>query len=50
VARPGEDDAVVSVETGLVATAWIEITTGLTGDEKVRLPGRSVDLRRSCAT
>jgi multidrug efflux system membrane fusion protein len=32
-------DRVVPVQTGLVADGWIEITAGLDGGEKVRLPG-----------
>jgi hypothetical protein len=32
-------DLVVPVQTGLVADGWIEISAGLDGGEKVRLPG-----------
>jgi hypothetical protein len=39
VARADGPDEVVPVETGLVADGWIEITAGLRGGEKVRLPG-----------
>ena len=39
VARDGGDDLLVPVETGLVDDGWIEIVSGLTGGEEVRLPG-----------
>lgn len=38
VAQPTAPDEVVQVETGLVANGWIEITSGLTEDDQVRLP------------
>lgn len=39
VAQPDGPDHLVAVETGLVANGWVEITTGLDGGEKIRLPG-----------
>ena len=38
VAHDGTADELVPVETGLVANGWIEITAGLDGGERVRLP------------
>jgi hypothetical protein len=35
----GGEDRMVAVQTGLVADGWIEITSGLTAGEAVRLPG-----------
>ena len=39
VAQADSADRLVPVETGLVADGWVEITAGLEGTEKVRLPG-----------
>ncbi len=39
LAQADDADRVVPVETGLVADGWVEITAGLDGGEKVRLPG-----------
>ena len=36
---PGGPDRIVGIETGLVAGGWVEITSGLDGGEKIRLPG-----------
>ena len=38
VANDAGSDALVPVETGLVADGWIEITAGLDGGETIRLP------------
>jgi hypothetical protein len=39
VARDDAPDQLVPVETGLVAEGWVEITSGLTANDRVRLPG-----------
>jgi Putative peptidoglycan binding domain len=39
VAQADGPDQTVTVDTGLVADGWIEITAGLDGGEEVRLPG-----------